>query len=276
MGTGVLPVLITVPFEGETAAADRKRFMKNLFLRIDCPPDEGCGFYGWLQYHAFEATPSVPPKGMQLYDILQSELNLFPHYIENQRNINDMLLTSNPIKDLERMAGLPPPLPYSATVETSDDYGELHWECYRGRLAIVADDAEIYEWKTSGNVDRETYPDEERYSKEVSMMTVVIVEVNEYDLTKEKKDQEWIDIPPDAGHTCAAKLFEQSPQWCKERGIQAMRIKANDVSATLACIEVGNVYFYEMAEQAESDMIGTRHDDSTVGLQDYSGTCFQR
>lgn len=260
MLTRVLPILITVPFDGENAAANRKRFMKDLSLRLDCPPDEGAGFYGWLQYHAFEAIPSAPPTGMQLYNILQRELNLFPNYIEHQRNVNGMLLTSNPVKDLERMAGLPPPLPYSATVETSDEYGQLHWECYRGRLAIIADDPTMHTGKKSSSM-----------IGQVDMMTVVIIEVDEYDLTKDKGKGGEINTPH-AGHVCAAKLFQQSPQWCMERGIQAMRVNADTVSDNLACIEMGEMWFYEMAEAAESDMAGTEHDDDGSPLLDYSTT----
>ena len=138
MPEGVLPVLVTVPFDGVNAVADRKAFLDHLTYRMEFAADEGAAFYGQLQAHAFET--ATPVKGMQLYDTLQKELNFFPNYIENKRNVNGMLLTSNQVRDPERMAHLPPPRPYDA--EHDEEYGEMEWDCFK-RLALVADDPKV-------------------------------------------------------------------------------------------------------------------------------------
>jgi hypothetical protein len=262
----VLPVLVTVPFSGENASADRAALLGQLTDQMQDSPEGGSGFYGQLQYHAFETT--TPVTGMQLYETLQREVNLFPEYIENQRNHNNKLVTRNPVKDFERMAHLPPPLPYDVMAEegdtdpkTEEDAGELEWDDIR-RLAIVADDPNKHD-----NYREKKYFPEARDT----FMTVVIIEVDEYDLTKEEKDND-DGHRPHAGHNCAAKLFGQTPQWCNERGIQAMRIMAQDVLTKLANIETGNMWFYELAEQAEGDMDGTEHDDSPPWPTNYRTT----
>lgn len=258
----VYPILVTVPFK-EDAHEDCRQFMDKITLRlIDdryCGPEE-TNFYDYMQFHPFKTSSPIAPS--QLYDLLQSELDLFPNYIEGQRNGKGMIQTSNALEDdgNERIFSQPPSRYLG---ERGDRHGDLEWND-RERVALVADDAKEH---------HKIEPDGE----EREIMTIVIIKVDMFQLTNERSEPlESVNLY-DYCHVLAGRLLDRDPQWCKERAIKAARVDAQEAFSFICNDEQANMDFWEMADAGRDAMKGTEHEEIEPDLHEQGLCgCFKR